>query len=78
MVVADACSFIIQNGKFIIEAKGLNSASSEFSGDEASINAEDCKAKYSLEYLSKFIKGANPDSFPQTHAIHILRHRLSN
>lgn len=58
LVVADACSFIIEEGKFIIEAKGLNSARSEFSGDEARIDAENCKARYSLEYLSKFIKGA--------------------
>lgn len=58
LVVADACSFIIQDGKFIIEAKGLNSARSEFSGDEARINAESCKSKYSLEYLQKFMKGA--------------------
>ena len=57
-VVADACSFIIEEGKFIIEAKGLNSARSEFSGDEAKIQAENCKSKYSLEYLQKFIKGA--------------------
>ncbi len=57
-VVADACSFIIQDGKFIIEAKGLNSARSEFSGDEAKIEAENCKAKYSLEYMQKFMKGA--------------------
>ena len=58
IVVADACSFIIKDGKFIIEAKGLNSAMSEFSGDEAEISAENCKSKYSLEYLQKFIKGA--------------------
>ena len=58
MVVADACSFIIDNGKFIIEAKGLNSAMSEFSGDEARIKAENCKSRYSLEYLQKFVKGA--------------------
>jgi len=70
-VVADACSFTIENGKFIIEAKSLNSARSEFSGDEAKISsayssgsfeksseAENCKSKYSLEYLQKFIKGA--------------------
>jgi len=57
-VVADACSFIIKDGKFIIEAKGLNSAMSEFSGDEAKIEAENCKARYSLEYLQKFIKGS--------------------
>lgn len=58
VVVADACGFIIENGKFIIEAKGLNSARSEFSGDEAKIEAEDCKARYSLEYLQKFMKAA--------------------
>ncbi len=58
MVVSDACSFIISNGKFIIEARGMNSASSEFSEDEAKIDAEDCKARYSLEYLQKFIKAA--------------------
>jgi proliferating cell nuclear antigen len=57
-VVAEACSFIIKDGKFIIEAKNLNSAMSEFSGDEAIIQAEDCKARYSLEYLQKFAKGA--------------------
>lgn len=57
-VVDDACSFIIKEGKFIIEAKNLNSARSEFSGDEVKIEAEDCKARYSLEYLQKFIKGA--------------------
>ena len=57
-IVADACSFIIKDDKFIIEAKSLNSAMSEFSGDEAKIEAENCKAKYSLEYLQKFMKGA--------------------
>lgn len=57
-VVADACSFIIKEEKFIIEAKGLNSARTEFSGDEAKITAEECKARYSLEYLQKFIKAS--------------------
>ncbi len=57
-VVADACSFIINDGKFRIEARGLDSAMSEFSGDEAEIEGENCKAKYSVEYLQKFIKGA--------------------
>jgi DNA polymerase III sliding clamp (beta) subunit (PCNA family) len=57
-VVSDACSFIVKQGGFIIESKGLNSARSEFSGDEAKIEAEDCKSKYSLEYLQKFMKGA--------------------
>jgi proliferating cell nuclear antigen len=57
-IIGDACSFLIQESKFIIEAKGLNSARSEFSGDEAKIQAENCKARYSLEYLQKFTKGA--------------------
>jgi proliferating cell nuclear antigen len=56
-IMGDACSFIVKEGKFIIEAKGINSARSEFTGDDATINAEDCKARYSLEYLSKFMKG---------------------
>ena len=57
-VVSDSCSFIINMGQFIIESKGLNSARAEFSKDEAKIEAEDCKSKYSLEYLQKFMKGA--------------------
>jgi len=58
IVVSDACSFAIKKGEFVIEAKGVNSARSEFSGDEAKIEAEECKSKYSLEYLQKFMKGA--------------------
>ena len=56
-VVSDACSFEIKERKFLIETKGLNSARSEFSEDEAKIEAEECKSKYSLEYLQKFAKG---------------------
>ncbi|MDD5012670.1 MAG: proliferating cell nuclear antigen (pcna) [Candidatus Nanoarchaeia archaeon] len=58
IVVSDACSFKVnQEKKFIVESKGLNSARSEFSSDEAKIEAEECKSKYSLEYLQKFMKG---------------------
>jgi proliferating cell nuclear antigen len=57
-VVSDACTFQINEGKFIVEAKGLNSAMAEFSGDEARIDAENCKSRYSLEYLQKFSKCA--------------------
>ncbi len=57
-VIDDACSFIIEEGKFIIEAKSLNSARAEFSGDEAFIKAENCKSRYSLGYLQKFLKGS--------------------
>ena len=57
-IVSDACSFIINEGKFILEAKELNSARSEFSSDEAKILAENCQARYSLEYLQKFLKAS--------------------
>lgn len=56
-IVSDACTFSVNNGKFAIEARGLNSARSEFSGDEARIEAENCKSRYSLEYLQKFLRG---------------------
>jgi len=59
-VVSDSCSFVIKDDgkKFVIEAKGLNSARAEFSEDEAKIEAENCKSKYSLEYLQKFMKAS--------------------
>lgn len=57
-IVADSCSFIVKEGKFAIEAKGLNSARNEFSIDEARIEGGDSRARYSLEYLQKFVKGA--------------------
>lgn len=58
IVVDDACSFVVQEGKFVIEARGLNYARAEFSGDEAKIQAENSKSRYSLDYLQKFVKGA--------------------
>ncbi len=64
-VVADACSFIISDNTFVIEARGLNSARAEFSGDEAKIEAENCKSRYSIEYLQKFIKASK--LFDSTH-----------
>jgi len=57
-IVADACSFIVDENKFVIEAKGLNSAKSEFSSDEVKLEAGKAKSKYSLEYLNKFSKAA--------------------
>jgi len=59
-VVSDACSFLIKDKSFVIESRGLNSARSEFSGDEAEITTEveNCKSRYSLEYLQKFMKGS--------------------
>ncbi len=56
LVVSDACTLAIKDKKFVIESKETNSARTEFSADEADINAEDCRARYSLEYLQKFMK----------------------
>jgi proliferating cell nuclear antigen len=57
-IVSDACSIIAEPNKFIIEAQGLNAARAEFSSDEVEIHSGNSMARYSLEYLSKFIKGA--------------------
>lgn len=65
-IVADACSFISQQDKFTIEAKGsLNSAKSDFSSDEVKIDikpgenaGKEIKSRYSLEYLQKFVKAS--------------------
>jgi len=57
MIVADACTFAVKEGKFIVEAKGLNSAKNEFSGDEVKLEGGESKSRYSLEYLQKFTKG---------------------
>jgi proliferating cell nuclear antigen len=63
-IVSDACSFIVENDKFIIEAKDMNSARSEFSSDLVKIEAENCHSRYSLEYLQKFLKAGK--QFPKT------------
>lgn len=55
-VVSDSCSFEINEGKFIMSAKDTNSTRSEIC-DEAEISGENSRAKYSLEYLQKFLKG---------------------
>lgn len=57
-VVADSCAFIVEEDKFVIQAKGADSARAEFSKDQLTIDGEPSKSKYSLEYLQKFIKGA--------------------
>jgi proliferating cell nuclear antigen len=57
-IVADSCSLIAGEGFFMVEGSGsLNSARSEFSGDEAKISGL-AKSRYSLEYLIKFIKAS--------------------
>jgi len=56
-VVSDACTFIAEPNKFTVEAKGLNSVKAEFSSDEVEIHSGNSIARFSLEYLSKFIKG---------------------
>lgn len=57
-VISESCSFEVKDGKFIIEARGINSARTEFPKESATIEGPDCSAKYSLEYLEKFIKGS--------------------
>ena len=58
LVVGDACSFIADPNKFIIESNNLHSARTEFSGDDIQIFSDASSARFSLEYLNKFIKGA--------------------
>jgi proliferating cell nuclear antigen len=57
-VVSDACTFTAEPNKFKVEAYGLHSAKAEFSSDEAEIHSGNSLARFSLEYLSKFAKGA--------------------
>ena len=57
-IVADACYFISNNDSFSIEAKGsLNKTKTNLTSNEAKISGN-AKAKYSLEYLQKFIKAS--------------------
>ena len=57
-IVSDACTFIADPAKFIVEAFGLHSARAEFSSDEIEIHSANSAARFSLEYLNKFVKGA--------------------
>jgi len=55
-IVADSCSFVISEGKFVVEGSGnLNSARAEFTGEGVELFGVG-RSKYSLEYLMKFIK----------------------
>ncbi|MEK6856314.1 MAG: proliferating cell nuclear antigen (pcna) [Nanoarchaeota archaeon] len=62
LVVSDACTFIAEPTKFIVEASGLNSARTEFSSDEVEIYSATSKARFSLDYLNKFTKGTKISS----------------
>ncbi len=62
LVVSDACTFIAEPNLFTVEAHGLNSAKIEFSGDEIEIYSSKAKARFSLEYLNKFVKGGKISS----------------
>ena len=62
LVVSDACTFIAEPTKFVVEAHGLNSARAEFSSNEIEIYSDTAKARFSLEYLNKFVKGARVSS----------------
>ena len=58
LVVSDACTFMTEPNKFVVEARGLNTARAEFSSDEIEIYSDVSTARFSLEYLAKFIRGA--------------------
>ncbi|MEK6844299.1 MAG: proliferating cell nuclear antigen (pcna) [Nanoarchaeota archaeon] len=58
LIVSDACSFIAEPTKFIVEAFGLHSARAEFSSDEIEIHSGSSSARFSLEYMNKFAKAA--------------------
>lgn len=58
LIVSDACTFMAEPNKFVVEAKGLNSARTEFSSDEIEIHSDTSTARFSLDYLNKFTKGA--------------------
>jgi proliferating cell nuclear antigen len=75
-IVSDACTFLAEPNKFIVEAHGLNSTRAEFSSNEIEIYSDYSTARFSLEYLSKFIKGAKISSrvslnFSDNHPIRI-------
>ena len=55
-IVSDSCTFKIFESKFIVESRATNSARSEFPNEISKINGEDCTARYSLDYLQKFLK----------------------
>lgn len=57
-VVADSCLFISAEGKFIVEAKDLNSVKTEFSSDAAKVEGADAKSRYGIDYLTKFLKAS--------------------
>jgi proliferating cell nuclear antigen len=61
-IVSDACTFRAEPNKFIVEASGLNSARAEFTSEELQIHSDFSTARFSLEYLAKFIKGAKISS----------------
>lgn len=62
LVVSDACTFYAEPNRFVVEASGLNSSRAEFSSDEVEIYSDASKARFSLEYLNKFIKGTKVSS----------------
>ncbi len=62
-VVSDACTFIAEPNKFTVEASGpLNSARAQFSSEEVEVHSDFSTARFSLEYLNKFVKGSKISS----------------
>ncbi|MBI3334653.1 proliferating cell nuclear antigen (pcna) [Candidatus Pacearchaeota archaeon] len=76
LIVSDACTFYAEPNRFVVEASGLNSARAEFSSEEIEIYSDASKARFSLEYLNKFIKGTKVSnrvtiSFSDNHPMRI-------
>lgn len=61
-VVSDACTFNATPNSFVVEAHGMNSARAEFSSEEIEVHSGNSLARYSLEYITKFIKGSKISS----------------
>ena len=59
-IVSDAVNFAIENKKFIVKADGnISNAVVEIKEDkETSISGSNAKAKYSIEYIKKFMKSS--------------------
>jgi len=55
LVVSDACTFIAEPNKFVIEAKGLNSARAEFSSDDVQIFSDSNMARLFHLFLLLFL-----------------------
>ncbi len=58
-IIADSVNLIIEGNKFLVKSEGnLSNALIEVSDKDATVNGDNIKAKYSVEYLKKMIKAS--------------------